>query len=108
MNKKEVLNSFDQLSDQLLTALSEGEVIKKQVQRVLEENARLRLENKRLQELLEQLQPSANQATLPEVSTNHLELIYDEGFHICNDYYGESRETHLECLACLAFLYKDE
>lgn len=37
-------------------------------------------------------------------TNDHLEGIYDEGFHICNSYYGQTRENSEECLFCTELL----
>ncbi|MDV6872861.1 DUF972 family protein, partial [Pseudomonas aeruginosa] len=35
---------------------------------------------------------------------DHLEGIYDEGFHICNFFYGQRRENDEECMFCRELL----
>lgn len=106
MNKKEILGVFDTLAEQLLTTLSESETVKRQVQELIEENTRLRLENRKLQEILSQIeQPKVE--TITHTSISHLEAVYDEGFHICNDFYGQSRFESEDCAFCMELLYRD-
>lgn len=107
MNKKEMLMIFDGLSEKLLLALSESEAVKKQVQELVEENARLRLENQKLQEMIAQLQPQPEATGRHKASKEHLEVIYNEGFHICNAFYGQSRESGDDCIFCMELLDRE-
>lgn len=106
MTHKEWLSKFDGISEQLLTVLADSDRLKKQVIGLLEENARLRLENQKLQELLADWQ-----SPQPEKDNfsgkKHLEELYYAGFHICNGEYGKSHETNDGCLNCLELLYRE-
>lgn len=107
MTNKELLGMFDGFSEELLTVLATSDRMKKQVQSLLEDNARLRLENRKLQDLLAQLQTPTVEKT-GHTGKEHLELLYDEGFHVCNDFYGQSRGSNEDCLICMELLYRDE
>ena len=45
MDKKDLFDAFDDFSQNLLVGLSEIETMKKQIQKLLEENTVLRIEN---------------------------------------------------------------
>lgn len=108
MSKPELLTSLDGFSEHLLLALAQSDQLKQQVKVLIEENARLRLENRQLQELLSQLQsPQPEKSSQPEHGRGHLEEIYMAGFHVCNDKYGQAHETNDGCLDCLELLYRD-
>lgn len=107
MKKKDVFAGFDNLAELLLTALSESEHLKKQMQELVEENTRLRLENRQLQAVLEQLEKPHETTGVSQTSIGHLETVYDEGFHICNDFYGQSRTNREDCAFCMELLYRD-
>ncbi len=78
--------------------------IKRYVQQMEEENARLK------EELSRRARPSGPQesggAEPAEASgMDSLMALYDRGFHICSLYFGGFR--HGDCLFCAAFMQKD-
>lgn len=111
MTTKEMLAMFDGFSEGLLTVLADSERMKKQVLALMEENTRLRLENRQLQDVIQELEASKVAATSGDKPSHqgrkYLETIYDEGFHVCNDFYGQSRGNSEECGFCMELLYRD-
>lgn len=103
----ELLRLFDGVSEDLLGVLATSDRLKKQVQTLMEDNARLRLENQQLLDLVGQLSAPQQDKTNPG-GKRHLEALYDEGFHVCNDFYGQTRGSEEDCLICMALLYGDE
>lgn len=108
MKKNEVLALFDGLSENLLAALTDSEAIKRQVQTLVEENTRLRLENQKLQGIIAALEKPQELKGSDYAGREHLESIYDEGFHVCNDFYGQSRDNREDCAFCMALLYREQ
>ncbi|HEL0242228.1 TPA: DNA replication initiation control protein YabA [Streptococcus equi subsp. zooepidemicus] len=104
MNKKELFDAFDGFSQNLMVTLAEIEAMKKQVQGLVEENTILRLENTKLRERLSQLEHENLAKTSSKQGKDHLEGIYNEGFHICNFFYGQRRENDEECMFCRELL----
>lgn len=106
MDKQELLDKMENLSQQLMVTLAELDAMKKQIQGVFEENARLRIENSQLTEQ----SGTPAEVGLGEKVLNqgkeHLEAIYNEGFHVCNDFYGQHRESNEDCFFCLGLLYR--
>ncbi|ANE46009.1 hypothetical protein SY83_06600 [Paenibacillus swuensis] len=124
MEKRDVFAAIDEIEGQMGNVHAELGSLKKQVIHLLEENKRLSLENQHLRKLLrlEELPegaPSEQRAqdqrpAVPELVVedavvgegyDNLARIYNEGFHICNVYYGHLR-TEGDCLFCLSFLNK--
>lgn len=104
MNKKELFDVFDGFSENLIGTLSELEGLKKEVQQILEDNARLRIENSDLRSLLNRYKTeSTDKSSHPSL---RLASIYDEGFHVCNDLYGERRDGG-DCMFCDSLLNRE-
>ena len=85
------------IESRLHVLLAEIQEIKNKARHLEQENAELRKE-------LAGLRGDGNGAVQPEQSLNLLKL-YDQGFHVCNMFFGEERNT--DCLFCMAFLRKE-
>ncbi|MBM7636185.1 DNA replication initiation control protein YabA [Streptococcus saliviloxodontae] len=106
MDKKELFDAFDGFSQNLVKHLAAIETMKKHVQSLIEENTALRLENDKLRKRLTQLEEKEASQTAKH-STKYIEGIYQDGFHICNDYYGQRRENDEECMFCMEVLDRE-
>ena len=105
MDKKELFDALDDFSQQLLVTLADVEAIKKNLKSLVEENTALRLENSKLRERLGEVEADA------PVKAKHVResvrRIYQDGFHVCNDFYGQRREQDEECMFCDELLYRE-
>ncbi|MGT2847235.1 DNA replication initiation control protein YabA [Streptococcus massiliensis] len=104
MDKKELFDALDDFSQTLLMTLAEVEAIKKKLKQVVEENTALRLENDKLRERLGQVEK--NSPARVSHGRANLREIYNDGFHICTDFYGQRRENDGECVFCDELLYR--
>ena len=98
MNKKELFDALDDFSQQLLVTLADVEAIKKNLKSLVEENTALRLENDKLEETT----PSKTKHVRENVRR-----IYEDGFHVCRDFYGQRREQDAECMFCDELLFRE-
>ena len=101
-----LFDAFDGFSQNLMITLAEIEAMKKQVQSLLEENTALRLENDKLRTRLTQLEQETPVKSSKQ-GKKYIESIYHDGFHICNDYYGQRRENDEECMFCMEVLDRE-
>ena len=105
MDKKELFDALDDFSQQLLVTLADVEAIKKNLKSLVEENTALRLENSKLRERLGEVEADA------PVKAKHVResvrRIYKDGFHVCNDCYGQRREQDEEFMFCDELLYRE-
>ena len=103
--QKELFDALDDFSQQLLVTLADVEAIKKNLKSLVEENTALRLEILKLRERLGEVEADA------PVKAKHVResvrRIYRDGFHVCNDFYGQRREQDEECMFCDELLYRE-
>ena len=102
---------YDELSDvekNLQAVLLQISEMKDVVDVVLEKNLNLELENQHLRDRLEKLeQEDLVDDGKQELSKSRLNLekLYEQGFHVCKDFYGSRRENHEECVFCSHMIY---
>lgn len=106
MDKREVFDALDGFSQNILMTLAEVEALKKQLQKIVDENTNLRLENAKLRERLEQLTPETHASSSSQGRLS-LEKIHQDGFHVCTDFYGQRLDNDETCLMCDELLYRD-
>ena len=85
MEKRELYDKFEELSQNLMSMLAEVEAIKANFSGILDENTALKLENDKLREHLSQVVQEETGTKMSHGKVN-LEAIYDDGFHICPDF----------------------
>lgn len=113
LDKKEIYAHIIELEEQMGQMYADLGQLKEKLVHLLEENQRLSLENDRLRSLLKTEEDGRpenqdiNRDEKPAVGEGYdnLARLYNEGFHICNVYYGHLR-TEGDCLFCLSFLSK--
>lgn len=112
MPNRQLYDRLKQLEVSATIQLQEISYMKQEVEQLIEENHNLTMENKHLQERLAIL---TEKTVKKEESTTHahelsqsllnLEKIYEQGFHVCNLYYGKRRDNDEDCMFCTSILY---
>lgn len=104
MDKKEMIDALEAFSQNVLNVAAEVEAVKKYIQTVIDENTALRLENSKLRERLKQEDKEEHKPST--FGLESLEKIYEDGFHVCHDSYGQRREQDEPCMFCLGMFHR--
>jgi regulator of replication initiation timing len=109
VDKRDLYDSFGDMEQQMQQMLDKMAQLRADMTTVLEKNAELVIENERLREHMVEIEnetpkKSGNTTTLSK-SRQNLEKLYDEGFHVCNQFYGKRRDDDESCVFCLEFIY---
>ncbi|MFO8069251.1 MAG: DNA replication initiation control protein YabA [Alkalibacterium sp.] len=110
MDKKELHDTFSELESQAEATLSIIKNIKEELSHLTEENNVLRMENQHLRDRLAEVvkqQSIEKQMTDSGMTKSRLNLekIYEDGFHVCNLFYGSRRDGDEPCAFCLEVIY---
>ena len=113
MTNRQLYDRVEQLKRQVHQQLELLEEISQELQVVIEENHNLTMENRHVKDRLDELEPNTHTKKVAKKkkrsqSIINLENIYDQGFHICNLYYGKRRENDESCMFCTEILYSED
>ncbi|EKK20033.1 DNA replication initiation control protein YabA [Fructilactobacillus florum 8D] len=97
-NTDDLIMEFKQLTANLAT-------MQHQVVKMLAENEELRIENQHLHDLLDAHEKKHQGVQVLSKSKQNLEKLYNDGYHICNQYYGKSRLQNESCIFCTEIIY---
>ncbi|MEC6748899.1 DNA replication initiation control protein YabA [Marinilactibacillus sp. XAAS-LB27] len=110
MNKKELHDTFSDLETQAEATLKTLKQVKLELSQLTEENHALSMENQHLRDrLAEVIKQQSIEKQLSDTgmtkSRMNLEKIYEDGFHVCNLFYGSRRDGDEPCAFCLEVIY---
>ncbi len=105
MEKRELYDGIQDLETQTEMMLSQLAEVRKALTEVMEENAELRIENQHLHDFINEQKDNAendNKKNRPRSSKSreNLEHLFNEGFHVCIEFYGAHRENDESCIFC--------
>lgn len=100
-------DKFKQLEDNAAFTLEQIQELKTAFDHLVQENNKLTLENQNLRDRLNDLQNGEDKSIQPEMtrSRKNLERLYNDGFHVCNMFFGSRREGDDQCAFCLDVIY---
>ena len=110
MDKRALFDQFHRMESRV-SAVGEDIIdIQEKLNQLIEENTTLHIENQHLRDRVDFLtkQMEENAAAIePEMSKSRLNLqkLYEDGFHVCNVYYGSRRMDDESCVFCLDVIY---
>ncbi|UUV99126.1 initiation-control protein YabA [Vagococcus luciliae] len=108
MDKMKLYDELVNVERQLETMLFQVKEMKPIVDSLVEENLNLKLENQHLHDKLDKLEKQEvvddGRQELSKSRLN-LEKLYEQGFHVCKDFYGSRRENQEECVFCSSMIY---
>ncbi|KRM60447.1 hypothetical protein FC26_GL000535 [Paucilactobacillus vaccinostercus DSM 20634] len=104
LDKSQIYDHFERVTRQTKDLLDRMEQLQLQITEVLEENAELSIENEHLHEIITE---SHQESESNELSTSrqNLQKLYEQGFHVCNEYYGKRLDHHESCTFCLDAIF---
>jgi len=108
MDKMKVYDELVTVERQLEAMLFQVKEMKPIIDDLMEENLNLQLENQHLHDKLDKLEKQEiSDDAKQELSKSRLNLekLYEQGFHVCKDFYGSRRENQEECVFCSSMIY---
>lgn len=107
MKKKEIIDSIVEVERSTEATLQTISTLKEEIVKLLEENHTLQMENTHLRErLAKESQPLTEEEKSGLTKSRlNLENIYEDGFHVCNIFYGQRRVEDEPCAFCLEVIY---
>ncbi|MDE1549857.1 initiation-control protein YabA [Jeotgalibaca caeni] len=110
MDKRALFDQFHRMESRVSSVGEDLRDIQTKLDQLIEENTTLQIENQHLRDrvdyLNKQIEADAANAE-PEMSKSRLNLqkLYEDGFHVCNVYYGSRRLDDESCVFCLDVIY---
>ena len=104
VDKSKIYERFTRVTKQTKDLVDSMEELQAMMTAVLEENAELSIENEHLHQMLKQKHQQATKDGLTD-SRRNLQKLYQEGFHVCNEYYGKRLDEDDSCAFCLDAIY---
>lgn len=108
LEKKEIIDTIVEMETEAEDTLKTLSTLKDEIAKLLEENQTLQFENKHLRERLNDAshhEDEVDESGGLTKSRLNLENIYEDGFHVCNLFFGQRRVEDEACAFCLEVIY---
>lgn len=106
LNRKDAYQALQDVEEELSHVTSQFVSLHESLTNVLEENAELEIENQHLRERINQMEAKDDDGEEHlSQSRQNLENLYNEGFHVCSQFYGKHREDGEDCIFCMDIIY---
>ncbi|WP_326717797.1 DNA replication initiation control protein YabA [Vagococcus jeotgali] len=105
MDKMKLYDELLIVEKHLGSMLAQIKDMKDVVDSLVEENLNLELENQHLRDKLAKQEQAEDDKQELSKSRLNLEKLYEQGFHVCRDFYGSRRENQEECVFCSSMIY---
>jgi len=105
IDKREVYDRFANVTKQTQELLDSMEQLKLDMTEILEENAELSVENEHLHTVIKEFKGENNEEDGLSMPRQNLQKIYEQGFHVCNEYYGKRLDYNESCTFCLDVIF---
>lgn len=106
--KAQLYDRFLQLEKEAEATLQQIQELRKEFEKVVQENNNLSIENQNLRDRLTDMDHAGSEDSEPPKmsrSRQNLEMLYEDGFHVCNMFYGSRRVEDESCAFCLEVIY---
>ncbi|UJF15882.1 DNA replication initiation control protein YabA [Jeotgalibaca sp. MA1X17-3] len=110
MDKRTLFDKFHRVDTNISSVGEDLKEIQEKMNHLIEENATLQIENQHLRDRIEymtkEIVPNLEESE-PEMSKSrqNLQKLYEDGFHVCNVYFGTRRIHDESCVFCLDVIY---
>ncbi|QBP18830.1 DNA replication initiation control protein YabA [Acetilactobacillus jinshanensis] len=110
MDDRQLYEGFKSMEAQTQLMLTKFSELREGVTRILEENSELKIENQHLRAVLGKKHRAVEKKTPkkgPQLTKSRQNLLklYNQGFHVCNQFFGKHRDKNENCLFCNKILF---
>ncbi|MEY8441726.1 DNA replication initiation control protein YabA [Lactobacillaceae bacterium 24-114] len=105
-HQPDIYDRFAQVTKQTHDLVANMEKLQAQITELMEKNAELSIENDHLRSLLKK-SGHQQQGNHLSGSRENLKKLYQQGFHVCSEYFGERLSKNESCAFCDRILFLD-
>ncbi|WP_373842103.1 DNA replication initiation control protein YabA [Limosilactobacillus sp.] len=99
-----IYDRFAQVTKQTRELVANMEQLQNQITSVLEQNVELSIENDHLRKVIKKMKDQNGEPQLSG-SRQNLKELYQQGFHVCNEYFGKRLAPGESCAFCTDVIF---
>lgn len=107
-NLNSIYERFAQVTKQTRDLVENVEQLQGQITKLMETNAELSIENEHLRTMLKKMHQQKHDDDHLSGSRENLKKLYQQGFHVCSEYFGKRLEANESCTFCLDTIFGHE